>query len=118
MDIKEELAELEHTQWAHWTKYMLDNLTPENIARWKQQIITPYRKLSEKEKDSDREWAERVLEIINADGCYLVGDRAGVLVKQYFKISEEAKQELRDIEKKIRGDMTDEEWAFFKTIRC
>ncbi len=23
----EELAELEHDQWAHWTKYMLNNLT-------------------------------------------------------------------------------------------
>lgn len=38
----EELADLEHKQWAHWTKYMLDNLSPENIKRWKQQIKTSY----------------------------------------------------------------------------
>jgi hypothetical protein len=60
----EKLAALEHDQWAHWTKYMLANLTDENIARWKEQIATPYSELSEKEKDSDREWARKVLDIL------------------------------------------------------
>jgi hypothetical protein len=55
----EAAAALEHDQWAHWTAYMLDNLTDENIARWRQQIVTPYVALSEKEKDSDREWAHK-----------------------------------------------------------
>lgn len=59
----EKLAELEHIQWSHWTKYMLENLTPENIERWKKQIETPYSDLSEKEKESDREWARKVIEI-------------------------------------------------------
>ena len=58
---REMLAELEHKQWAHWTRYMLDNLTPENIERWKRQIETPYDELPEAEKDSDREWADKVL---------------------------------------------------------
>lgn len=59
--MREKIADLEHEQWAHWTKYMLDNLTPENIARWRKQIDTPYAELSEKEKDSDRAWADKVL---------------------------------------------------------
>lgn len=59
----EDLASLEHKQWSHWTKYMLDNLTPENIERWKRQIKTDYKDLSEKEKDSDREWANKVLDV-------------------------------------------------------
>jgi hypothetical protein len=59
--LREELAALEHEQWAHWTKYMLDNLTEENIARWRKQIDTPYSELSEKEKDSDRVWADKVI---------------------------------------------------------
>lgn len=63
-EIIEKLAELEHEQWAHWTKYMLDNLTDENIARWKRQIEAPYEELSEKEKESDREWARKVLKIL------------------------------------------------------
>jgi len=63
MNLCEELAKLEHQQWAHWTKYMLDNLTTENIERWKRQIKTPYMELSEKEKETDREWAEKSLKI-------------------------------------------------------
>jgi len=75
----ERLAALEHEQWAHWTKYMLGRLGPlfadpehltreqqlaaENIDRWRRQIETPYAELSEKEKDSDREWAGRVIDI-------------------------------------------------------
>ena len=61
----EKLADLEHKQWAHWTKYMLENMTKENIVRWKKQINTPYFKLSEKEKESDRVWARKVIKIIN-----------------------------------------------------
>ena len=60
----EKLAALEHEQWAHWTRYMLDNLTPENIERWKRQIETPYSDLTENEKESDRNWARRVLDIL------------------------------------------------------
>ena len=64
MNLYNELADLEHQQWAHWTKYMLEHLTPENIKRWKKQTEMPYAELSEKEKDSDREWAEKVLKIV------------------------------------------------------
>lgn len=64
--ILEKLANLEHQQWAHWTKYMLDNLTPDNIKRWRDQIVTPYSQLSEKEKETDREWARKVVKIIDS----------------------------------------------------
>ncbi len=63
-ELIERLAELEHEQWAHWTRHLLDNLTPENVARWRQQIATPYHKLSETEKDKDREWAYKVLALL------------------------------------------------------
>lgn len=65
--LREILADLEHQQWAHWTKYMLDNLTPENIARWELQIITQYECLSEKEKESDREWAHKVIVLLEEE---------------------------------------------------
>ena len=60
----EKLSALEHDQWAHWTKYMLANMTPENIKQWKRQIETPYAKLTEKEKNSDREWANKVVAVL------------------------------------------------------
>src|SRR6516162_8630799 len=52
--IRERVAALEHEQWAHWTRYLLDHLTPENVERWRKQIDTPYEHLSEAEKQSDR----------------------------------------------------------------
>ncbi|MEH1855894.1 MAG: hypothetical protein V7L11_30490 [Nostoc sp.] len=64
MDFKERLAELEHQQWAHWTRYMLDNLTTDNIERWRRQIEIPYAELSETEKASDRRWADKVIKLI------------------------------------------------------
>lgn len=89
----EALADLEHDQWAHWTEYMLDRLKPvldlglnvSNCAdlawndltpagkatvcyhRWREQIATPYAQLSEPEKDSDREWAHKVMAIVGAE---------------------------------------------------
>ena len=70
MTSREQLAALEHEQWAHWTGYMLDNLTEANIARWRRQVDTPYDELTEKEKDSDREWADKVLFILEeAPSC-------------------------------------------------
>lgn len=65
-ELREKLAELEHRQWAHWTRYMLDNLSLENIERWKRQLETPYNELPEIEKDSDRVWADKVLEVLQA----------------------------------------------------
>ena len=64
---RERLSELEHIQWAYWTEYMLDNMTPENIDRWRIQIKTAYKDLSEKEKDSDRKWSDLVLKEIGTD---------------------------------------------------
>jgi hypothetical protein len=64
-ELRDKLADIEHAQWAHWTKYMLDNLTDENIARWYGQIVTPFDQLSAKEQTSDYVWADRVLAILH-----------------------------------------------------
>lgn len=60
----ERLAALEHEQWAHWAKHMLANLTPENVEGWERQAATPYADLTEAEKAKDREWAEKVLDLL------------------------------------------------------
>lgn len=66
-ELLEKLAALEHEQWVHWTKYMLDNLTDVNIHRWRRQVETPYEDLPDDEKRSDRDWARKVLEIVKED---------------------------------------------------
>jgi len=63
----EKLAELEHEQWAHWTKYMLNNLTPENIERWKKQAETNYFDLSGEEKEADRVWVRKAFSLISRE---------------------------------------------------
>ena len=56
----EKLADLEHKQWAHWTKYMLNTLELVSakdrkmcIENWRAQIYTPYTQLTDKEKEAD-----------------------------------------------------------------
>lgn len=74
MSLREEVARLEHEQWSHWINYMFSNLSPENIQRWIHQASQKYEALFEKEKESDREWADRVLALIdehNQDKCYV-----------------------------------------------
>ena len=63
----EKLAAIEHIRWADWQKWchkiLRENCpSPELekvLERWDRQIKTPYKDLSEKEKDSDREQVMR-----------------------------------------------------------
>ena len=69
--MREKAAALEHEQWAHWTAYMLRTLCAkypelnkdEDVLRWSRQILVDYKDLSEKEKDSDRVWADKGIAI-------------------------------------------------------
>lgn len=68
----EVIADFMHEQWSHWMKYQFsqmkwrsDDLFSMDINQfhhWKRQMEIPYAELSEKEKDSDREWAIKLLE--------------------------------------------------------
>jgi hypothetical protein len=70
----EELAAIEHQRWAHWQRYVHDNgkrqtdgsiiLPAALVERWEHQIKTSYDKLSEVEKDSDREQVRKYLPLI------------------------------------------------------
>jgi len=60
----EAVSALVHRQWSNWARYMLDNFTEENKARWQKQIDTTYLELPETQKDSDRAWAALYLFLI------------------------------------------------------
>lgn len=64
----EKLAHIEHERWSHWMRWMLDNFTPENLARWKQQMVTPYSELPEHSKESDRKEVRKTIEAIQSHG--------------------------------------------------
>lgn len=75
--MEEELAEYAHAAWAGWMKYMLNGMrgwpnadgswtiSPAMRERWERQMNTPYAKLPEKEKASDREEAKKIIAIVN-----------------------------------------------------
>jgi len=71
-EVREILAAAIHDQWAHWTKYFLnaleiDSFSNQNqplVERWQRQINTPYSQLSEREKNSDREFADKFIKIV------------------------------------------------------
>lgn len=70
----DELAAVEHERWAHWQRYVHDHcerqhdgslvIPAELAARWEAQIETPYVRLTEREKESDREQVRRYLPVI------------------------------------------------------
>jgi hypothetical protein len=76
-DLREALAALQHEIWAHWMKYqfscclpvnsaMMPQLIPvEKVERWRRQSNTHYDHLSEKERDSDREQADKILALLD-----------------------------------------------------
>jgi hypothetical protein len=81
-ELRERLAALEHQQWAHWTRHMLTRLglftheggltiaalehpAAADIARWQAQCCSSYALLSETEKESDRQWADKVLDAVS-----------------------------------------------------
>ncbi len=74
-NLREQLASLEHDQWAGWMKWLFEHTGTDNpdgsfeirassVKRWKRQMNTIYADLSEKEKDSDREEADKVIAIM------------------------------------------------------
>ena len=72
-ELREELASVQHEIWSHWMKYLFSQcsyptggaLIPgDKVERWSKQMNTPYDKLSEQEKESDREQADKVLGLL------------------------------------------------------
>ena len=61
---REKLAAYMHDVWGNWFAYQLNNSTVENLQRWGIQSNTTYYSLSETDKDKDRRFADRIIEII------------------------------------------------------
>lgn len=73
----ETLASVQHDIWSDWMDYLFSKCYPETgqfdkdtgnliipkelVDRWKRQLDTPYKELTEEEKDSDREQADKVI---------------------------------------------------------
>lgn len=64
--LREKFAELEHDQWIVWSKNIAEteNITSERLVRW-QVLWKPYHTLTEAQKDQDREWADKILVLLD-----------------------------------------------------
>lgn len=73
-EIREALSDVSHDIWSHWTRWQFSVCTsnPDGsltipaslVERWQRQMKTPYAELTEREKDSDREQADKILSAI------------------------------------------------------
>lgn len=96
-ELREALAAYAHEAWAHWMRYLFskcingpaDSKTPiggtrpqvipvASVERWQRQMDTPYAELSEAEKESDREQADKILKVLN----YIREDPSDINVMQ------------------------------------
>ena len=63
-ELLERLAELEHEQWVAWSRAVAAEVPAERRRRW-QECWVPYAELPEEVKELDREWARKVLAVLN-----------------------------------------------------
>ena len=73
--LREKLADVQHDIWSHWMRWMFSVGTfnadgtwimpAEKVQQWQRQMNTPYSELSEQEKESDRDQADKTLSVLN-----------------------------------------------------
>ena len=78
-ELREALAAASHEIWADWmvylfsTCYQIDGaglgIHTNYLFNWKRQILTPYANLTEREKDLDREQADKILKVLRNAGA-------------------------------------------------
>ena len=70
---REILADVQHEIWSSWMEYLFQQcilvsegmaIPFDKVSRWVRQMNTSYSELSEGEKDSDRDQADKVLEVL------------------------------------------------------
>ncbi len=72
--IRERIAKIQHGIWTHWMTYLFNvciqnedgsyTIPVEKVSRWQRQMKTQYEDLTEAEKDSDREQADRLIPML------------------------------------------------------
>ena len=75
----ERLSDVDHERWSDRMRYMFGNWTDENVARWKNQMVTPYADLPEHSKEIYRKKVRTTLESMreptnkmSSEGSYLL----------------------------------------------
>lgn len=69
--LREKIASVQHAIWAHWMKHMFTQgnynadgswtMPADKVERWSRQMNTDYSDLTDKERERDRDQADKVL---------------------------------------------------------
>ena len=91
----EELSRLEHEQWEEWSKDIAEkeDISKERLNRWKKYWVD-YNRLDDKEKNDDREWAERALSIFEKYGSKKEHPKYDTLEKNKVPLTDEERKEV------------------------
>ena len=73
-ETREALAALAHIMWSGWMDYMFSRCAETEtgdlvipavwVERWRRQVRTPYQQLTFQEQESDREEADKMLDVL------------------------------------------------------
>ena len=95
-ELREQFADLAHAIWAHWMRYMFSCgqqladdtwiMPADKVKRWTRQMHTPYAELSDKERESDREQADKMIVLFEG---------AITMLRQRAEAAEKDANELR-----------------------
>jgi hypothetical protein len=72
--MREKIAAAQHAIWAHWMNYLFSvsirnddgsvTIPADKVERWERQARTLYAALSDREQESDRHQADKVLKVL------------------------------------------------------
>jgi hypothetical protein len=62
-ELVEALAEIEHTQWMHWSQAVAAEVNTATRDKWQRSWVG-YAELSEELKEADRVWARKVVTLL------------------------------------------------------
>jgi hypothetical protein len=81
-DVRERLAAVQHEIWAHWMRYLFDVcetndtrdgrvviIPADKVKRWQRQMNTPYVDLTDREQESDRHQADKILATLDVSAA-------------------------------------------------
>ena len=81
-DKRENLAKLAHEQWSGWMEYLFSKgmfnsdgtwtMPQWAVDRWKRQMKTDYKDLSESEKNSDRKEADKFIRVMEGKNDVII----------------------------------------------
>jgi hypothetical protein len=58
------LAAIEHAHWSEMMNEVLNNITPDNISKWRGLANTPYTSLAIQDREKAKVWAEKIADIL------------------------------------------------------